>query len=141
MRSAVTVMVLLGFATIFCLYILGIDDYVADTAPVLTRTMVCLGAQMAALGFGAFLGAIRSKTRPFTTGMIGGSMGAIVLFGATALLDAGGDLHPRVWISVLGFGLAISTLGAGMGTITWRPHSESRGGGAAPRDDAICHEE
>jgi hypothetical protein len=100
-----------------------IDDYVADTGPMLARSFGCLYGQAAAICLGSGIVAFRAGGAAFVRGVMEGIVGsayfALILLILGALLS--GDLDYSVFIFVLTFGAAAAVVGAAGGLILRGP--------------------
>ena len=117
LRALVPVAILMAVTGLFCVYVLVIDDYDADTGAIVTRFFGCLGAQLAAVGVGSFIAARRALTHRRQLGMFAGCAGALTL--ATLLTLAGSDVRTIVdplTVTFLIAGIMLSAIGSGLAT-------------------------
>ncbi len=116
LRGFAPVAILIAVATLFCAYILVIDDYVADTGPIVDRFLGCLGVQLVALSVGSFIAARRAKVRSLEVGTLAGSLGAFILVGLLSLVsDEPGTVNNASAMFLIA-GIMLSAIGSWMGT-------------------------
>jgi hypothetical protein len=119
LRDAVPALLLVTAVTLACVYLLVIDDFVADTGPILERAFGCLYAQAAAIVVGSGIAAFRADVKPFRRGVTAGTIGffyfGLILF--LRLVSEGLSEASGAVLVLLPFGLGAAVIGAGGGLI------------------------
>jgi hypothetical protein len=132
-KSMIPVLAAIAAATLFCGFILIIQDFDADTGPIVARGLLCLFAEFTSLGIGSFVAARRADDQPFRVASVAGSIGAFILvayLGWVLWSEGRGEKGETVALLVaetgimFGIGVTFSFIGAWTGSSTRRTPSD-----------------
>lgn len=119
LRDALPVLVLLTLVFAGCAYFLVVDDFDADTGPILDRSFGCMLAIAAAIAVGSGVAASRPAPKPFARGLVAGAIGVVYLIVVLLVIGAGEVLGALIYLGIAG--LVVAAVGAVVGLILRGP--------------------
>jgi hypothetical protein len=121
-KDAIPVFILVTLVALGCAYFLVIDDYVADTGPILTRALACLLGQALAICIGSGIATFRAEGAAFARGAVAGIAGSTYftsLLWIIGLLSGPADASGLTFVFL--FGATAAVVGAVGGLIVRGP--------------------